>query len=159
MSLFIQVGDAHVADSSCVCIDCFIKHTVVIVAERLPDTPKKQTPKANKRASIRQEDELAAVLGGKRQYGSGNSDWAKGDVRKRGEARGEAKTTRAQSRSISRNELEKIRAECSPGETPFMSIQFCNRNWQVEDEWIVLPIEEWSRLRALQDRRPGNRKR
>jgi len=120
---------------------------MVIELEELETTPRKRTPKVNKKASMRQESKLAQAIGGIRHKGSGSLPWAKGDVRKKGELRGEAKTTRAQGYRITRAELDKIRAECDCDEAPFMAIWFCDENWKPEDKWVLVPEVIWRRLR------------
>ena len=147
LSFFVQVGDSHVAQTWEVCAACLVKHHIVVVLDELDDRPKKSTPKTNKKASIKQENKLAAAIGGIRHRGSGNKPWAKGDVRKQGDLRGEAKQTRAKSYRITRQELNKIRGECAPDEDPFVAIWFCDTNWKAEDKWVLVPEAIWRRLK------------
>jgi len=143
---FVQVDDSHVAQTWDVCLPCLIRHHITVELEQLDTGPARRTPKTDKRASMRQEQKLADSIDGVRHRGSGSLPWAKGDVRKRGELRGEAKQTRARQYIIKRPELDKIRAEAAFCEDPFVAIWFCDRNWKPEDKWVLVPEEAWRRL-------------
>lgn len=147
ISFFIQVDASHVVETYAVCLPCLIEHHHVLEMEELPAHAKKRTPKTNKKASIRQENKLAEAIGGRRQKGSGNTPFAKGDVWKEGELRGEAKQTKAKSYRVTRAELDKIRQECAYGEEPFLALWFCSHSWKPEDKWVLVPEEVWRKLR------------
>jgi hypothetical protein len=79
----------------------------------------------HQRRSALQERRTAESLGGAVQKGSGNSDFAKGDVRKPLDVRAECKTTQAASYSLKLHEWEKITGEAfRAGETPVMQVEF-----------------------------------
>lgn len=147
LMFFIQVGDSHIAETWDVCTPCLAKHHIIVELEQLDPGVRKRTPKNDKRASMKQEQKLADSVGGVRQKGSGALPWAKGDVRKRGELRGEAKQTRAKQYTVKREDLDKIRSECSFGEDPFLAVWFCDQNWKPEDKWVLVPEAIWRRLR------------
>ncbi len=76
------------------------------------------------RRSVKQEASLAKTLGGRVTAGSGNKD-IKGDVRIKGVARIEAKTTLNKSFSVTREMINKIEnAAVNSGEIPAMVIEF-----------------------------------
>jgi hypothetical protein len=64
---------------------------------------------------------------------------AKGDVRKRGEARIECKFTRAKSFSLKLSELQKIETEAEGDETPAFYVEF--QGQQPHKRYVVIP--EW----------------
>lgn len=99
--------------------------------------------KLMRRAVKRQEENLADVIGGRRQKGSGALPWAKGDAVKKGVWRGEAKQTQKKSYVLKLEILEKLRSECAFGESPIMSIQFTDKDGSVLDSWILVPEEVW----------------
>jgi hypothetical protein len=87
-----------------------------------------------------QEAEMAAMVGGRKQAGSGSVLGCKGDVRKKGVFRIECKSTEAQSFSLKRELLDKIRSECAGTEEPAFDIKFLNKaTLQEEDRWVAIP--------------------
>lgn len=62
-----------------------------------------------------QEKRVAKDINGKVQRGSGSQDFAKGDIRKRGDIRIECKTTSGKSYILKRSTLDKIRMEAAMG--------------------------------------------
>jgi hypothetical protein len=114
----------------------------------------KRSPKLRK-SSMRQERQIAEMIGGRTQPASGALASAKGDVRKRGVLRGELKQTSAKSFSLKRDDLDKIRSECVGREKPFFSIRFTHPvTLTTEDEWVCIPIEDWVENAPTDDRRP-----
>ena len=111
-------------------------------------TPKRSPPtKKDKRKSRKQELRIAEDIGGRRQPGSGNQAHAKGDVRKKGEFRIEAKFTRAKQFTLKREELDKINGECSYGEKPVFQIDFISSvTDKVDDSWVAIPYDDWKEL-------------
>lgn len=110
-----------------------------------PEVKGAQPPskKMRKRAK-RSEEEIADSVGGRRQKNSGALPWAKGDVRKKGELRIEAKTTKSKQYIVTRRELDKIRGECGLGEKPAFVIVFVNPGTlREEDKWVLIPYEDW----------------
>ena len=90
------------------------------------------------------EKRLAEDVGGKVQKNSGALPWAKGDVRKKGSLRLEAKTATTKGYRVMRTDLDKIRGECANGEKPGFLIEFINRlTHKLEDRWILIPYEDW----------------
>jgi len=77
------------------------------------------------------------------QPGSGSGKWNKSDVVKPGKFRVEAKLTKANSFSIKKEVLDKITNECAYNETPFLAIDFVDRDMHVADSWVVVPYEWW----------------
>jgi hypothetical protein len=108
-----------------------------------PKGPRPPSERMRKRAK-RTELEIAEDIGGKAQKASGALPWAKGDVRKRGEHRIEAKTTKTKSYHVTRKELDKIRGECAYGEKPAFVISFVNPGTlREEDKWVLQPYGDW----------------
>lgn len=111
-----------------------------------------------RRSSVRQEKKIAHDIGGRRQRGSGSIAHNKGDVRKSGVFRIEAKQTRSRSYNIHLADLYKIRSECAGGETPAFQITFMDRDLgHPIDEWVMVPYTVWSKLNgATENRRSRN---
>ncbi len=115
----------------------------------------KPPSRAVKKKSRKQEQEIAEDIGGTAQKGSGNQPGYKGDVRKRGKYRIEAKLTEAKSYTIKREILDKIRSECAGLEKPAVVIDFVDRNQTTEDRWVVIPYDDFlERVHAADHRRP-----
>lgn len=99
------------------------------------------------RKSRLQETRIAKDIGGRRQKASGATDFAKGDVRKQGEIRVEAKTTGARTFILKLSDVSKIREEALLGgaEDWAMQVEFqgqmgANRK---------LAIIDWNRFMQL----------
>lgn len=108
---------------------------------------KKYSAKKNKRRSIAQEIDVMEELGGRRHAGSGAKDGLKGDGRVRGEYRVEIKNTRTSSYRVTREELDKIRGECTGLEQPLFVIGFMDpETGGSEDRWILVPFELFKKL-------------
>lgn len=88
-----------------------------------------------------QEDRVAAIVGGKRQKGSGSQTFHKGDV-KTGELLIEAKMTSKDSLSVKKAWLVKIHKEAmSYGRIPALSIEFEDMPSIVPRDWIAVPAK------------------
>lgn len=108
---------------------------------------KKISAKKNKRASIAQEHEVMAELGGRRQAGSGAVGHLKGDGRVRDKYRVEIKYTRTKGYRVDRNELSKIRGECSGAEEPLFVIDFTDpETGGSADRWVLVPFHHFKKL-------------
>jgi hypothetical protein len=107
----------------------------------------KTTGKRTKRASAKQESEIATSMGGRRQPGSGAIPGLKGDVRVKGKLRIEAKYTSNKSYSVTRADLLKIRSECYGSETPAFVIDFKDPGTlRTEERWVLIPFSDWENL-------------
>lgn len=92
------------------------------------------------RRSRKQEKELAIRLGGKRTAASGSKD-EKGDVRVKGIARIEAKTTKHKSFSVTLDMIAQIEeAALSSNELPIIAIEFNDGRGKKLKEVAVVPI-------------------
>ena len=103
--------------------------------------PKRKLDKlgVSHRHSRKQEARIAVSVGGKTVVGSG-AGREKGDVRKRGIVRIEAKTTQRKSFSVTRKLIEKIEDEATGcGELPAIAIDFIDENGAVEKSAYVIP--------------------
>lgn len=111
---------------------------------------KKISAKKNKRASIAQENEVMEALGGRRQAGSGAVGHLKGDGRVRDKYRVEIKYTRTKGYSVTRDELSKIRGECSATEEPLFVIDFVDpETGGSADRWVLVPFHHFRKLDNL----------
>jgi hypothetical protein len=128
----------------------------VVVPERRPPS------KAVRRLSDRQERRIAEDIGGRTQPGSGNQPGAKGDVRRLGKDRIEAKLTFAQQYTIKLQELRKILSEATPGEAAALQVDFVDKDTKrVTDSWVLVPYEDWLKKvndEAEHDPRPARRR-
>lgn len=105
-------------------------------------TPKRLAgvKKAAHGRSAKQEAELAGRLGGKRVKGSG-CGFDKGDVRVKGVALIEAKTTEKKSYALSREVVRKIEdAATSSGEIPALVIEFIDSKGKPEHRLAIMPM-------------------
>jgi hypothetical protein len=106
----------------------------MILPKRLAGKPHKAHQRAPK-----QEKELAKRIGGKTVRGSGCGS-EKGDVRIKGVARLEAKTTSHASFSITRDMVRKIEtAAMSCGEVPAIVVEFLSKDGKPMHEVAVVP--------------------
>lgn len=90
--------------------------------------------------SPHQEKRIAKTLGGKVTKASGAGAFEKGDVRVKGVARIEAKTTDAKSFRVTEEMIDKIEdAAVQAGEVPVMVIDICggNRSLCVMPTWAL----------------------
>lgn len=94
-----------------------------------------------------QENRVASNLGGKRQRGSGASDYAKGDV-KTDDFLVECKQTEKKSLSVKGKWLSKITREAmAAGKTPALSIEIKGiEDRLVEQDWVAVPMSVFRRL-------------
>jgi hypothetical protein len=98
-----------------------------------------------KNTSRKRELEVAEAIGGRRQPGSGNQPFAKGDVRKKGDFRLELKECFGLEFKAHRVDLlDKIRAECSRGEHPAVVVTFRDKGTHQQlESWVMVPYEVW----------------
>jgi len=96
------------------------------------------------RTSRKQERRVAEDIGGRTQPASGAMPHAKGDVRKLGRLRVEAKTTWAGSYRLTEEVLDKIAAHASYGEIPVVVVDFVDKKTnKVKRSVAVVPYEDW----------------
>jgi hypothetical protein len=95
--------------------------------------------------SRKRELQIAESIGGRRQPGSGNQPFTKGDVRRKGDFRVEAKECFGLEFKVNRRDLlDKIRAECSRGEHPAVVITFRDKGTHQElESWAMVPYQIW----------------
>lgn len=99
----------------------------------------KTSPSPSHKRAPKMEKELAKRVGGKITPGSGNKD-VKGDVRKRGVVRIEAKTTKNKSFSVTLEMIAKIEeAALSCAELPIIVVEFNDGNGKKVREVAVVP--------------------
>lgn len=122
------------------------EYTGVYVAKSAPK-PKKVSAKRQKRASIAQEHDVMEALGGRRQAGSGAVGHLKGDGRVRDKYRVEIKYTRTKGYRVDRDELSKIRGECTGLEEPLFVIEFMDKETGGSgDRWVLVPFHHFKKL-------------
>lgn len=134
------------AASPPICFECFGRYKINIEATPLQTPLLRSNPKRLRKSVARQEKDLADLFGGHPQKASGATRWAKGDSRLPFKYLGEAKQTSKNSYTLKRSVLDKLRAECAPGEIPVVSIRFTNPQLGKEDEWILLPADKIHKL-------------
>lgn len=97
-----------------------------------------------KRASGKQERKIAADIGGRVQPASGATPFAKGDVRKAGVARVEAKFTYGKSWTLSKETFLKIMSESTLTEVPSIVVDFKDRSSDKTDlSLVVIHYQDW----------------
>ena len=132
-------------DSPYLCPQCLYKTALGVELTGPPQDRGAKPPSKNlRKAAQRQEKEMAELIGGKRQKGSGAVPSHKSDVRLKGKLRGETKLTTKKAFTLKRAVLDKIRSECVGAERPFVGLRFVNPcTMAVEDEWVIIPLEDW----------------
>lgn len=106
---------------------------------KIPKRSKGKHTKSHERAPF-QERALAKRMGGDVTRGSGNG-LIKGDVRIKGIARIEAKTTKHKSFSITKEMLDKIEdAALSSNELPAIVVEFLGPDGKPDREVAVVPM-------------------
>ena len=94
---------------------------------------------ASHKRAPKQEKRIAAIVQGSRTPASGSRD-VKGDVRKRGIVRIEAKTTKHRSFSVTLEMIEKIEeAAVSTGEMPVLVVEFNDGKGKLLKEVAIVP--------------------
>lgn len=126
------------------CITCLLnggEQTVLIEQPEL--SPGRQPPsKRLVKRTRKEEHELARDAGGRRQKGSGNLPWAKGDGVLKGIARWDSKMCFSKKVSWTLDDLVKIRSEADYGEVPAIITAFADRTThQVQERWATIPYE------------------
>jgi hypothetical protein len=115
-------------------------------------TPRRKGLRKAKKASLRQELDIDEEFGTKRQPGSGNQPGAKGDNRRKGSLRLEAKHTEAQSFSLKLEELHKISGEASNGEMAGLVIDYLQPGTKkLIDRFVVIHSEDFKELSQLRE--------
>lgn len=106
-------------------------------------TPKsKQGMSPSHDRARKQEKETAKRLGGRVTKASGATAYEKGDVRLKGVARIECKTTKNKSFSVTRKLIDKMEADClGANETPILEVEFCDDRGNKEKSIYVIPAE------------------
>lgn len=102
-----------------------------------------------RRKSVLQERSIAEDIGGRVQPGSGAPEFYKGDVRKAGDLRVEAKTTSKGSYALKSRELEKIRNEALVGGEESWAMQIEFHGTFTKKKYAVIDWQEFLRLRAM----------
>ena len=98
--------------------------------------------KKNLTVSQKHERRVESKVGGRRQAGSGNQQWAKGDI-KTDTHLIECKTTEKKSMSIKAEWLAKITEEAQmEGRMPAVQISFENMQAGVDKDWIMVPMTQ-----------------
>lgn len=144
--LTIYLGNAF-QQTDWLCDECYAKmeQDSSFDIEQVPIDTSGPPDRRTKRTSRRRELEIAEKLGARRQPGSGNQPFAKGDVRKKGVFRIEAKECFGLEFGMHRRDLlDKIRSECSRGEQPAVVVTFRDRGTHEElESWAIIPFELW----------------
>lgn len=127
------------------CEDCLrTVGEVTVHIEKPPMDTKGPPSKRVKKASQRNERFIADSIGGRTQPGSGNQLGYKGDVRKRGQFRVEAKDSYSDQFILKLSTLHKISAECGIQEKPALIVTFVERHThRTRERWAVVPFGQW----------------
>ncbi len=146
--MVVFVGNTFEA-SPWLCLACYTKleENASFDIEQVPIDTRGPPDRRVRRTSRRRELAVAEAIGGRRQPGSGNQPFAKGDVRKKGEFRIELKECFGLEFKVHRRELlDKIRSECSVGEHPAVLVTFRDKGTHQElESWVLVPFEIWEK--------------
>jgi hypothetical protein len=128
-----------------VCAACLSLGVELSALIEPPAPPPRQPPSRQLVKRTRKEErDLAAGAGGRRQPGSGNLPWAKGDGVLKGVARWDSKMCLSKTVSWTFDDLVKIRSEAAFGEVPAIITAFTDRTThQVKERWVTIPYEVW----------------
>jgi len=149
---FLFITEQHSGEATPLCKGCLFDPgglAAEVEMEELAPGRRKHKFKKNKKRSLQQEVDIMDELGGRTQPGSGNQAGAKGDGRKKGELRVEAKFTEANSYSLVLDDLYKIAGEATFGELPLFVIDFLEPGKRsLKDRFAVLHFTD---LKGLLD--------
>jgi hypothetical protein len=149
---FAVVTDAHSGAADALCQGCLFEdggnRADVPMEELAPGrVSARKGFRQNKRLSQHQERDIAEELGARVQPASGAMPGAKGDLRKKGVFRLEAKFTKATSFSLRLEDLEKIAGECGNFEKPIVVIDFLEQGTsKLRDRYAVLNFQDMKEL-------------
>ena len=149
---FTAITDEHTGDAPELCLRCACQGgTVDVPLTVLAKRPSRRKAfKKAKKTSLKQEVEVCELLGARTQPGSGNQPGAKGDGRRKGELRIEAKFTKARSYSLKLEELDKLMGEAAQGELPVFVIDYLDPGTsKLRDRYAVLPFSDAQELIEL----------
>ena len=152
---FLVVADGFSGAEDPICAACLSEGTTATVPMEslaVGPTPRRKGLRKAKKASLRQELDIDEEFGTKRQPGSGNQPGAKGDNRRKGSLRLEAKHTEAQSFSLKLEELHKISGEASNGEMAGLVIDYLQPGTKkLIDRFVVIHSEDFKELNQLRE--------
>lgn len=104
------------------------------------------SPKRRRRASMKQEEEVARMHGGHRNIGSGSVPGRKSDASIREKYRIENKFTSSKGIRVTRADLNKLRSECERGQVPVFQVDFKEpTTLRTQDRWVLVPLSEWEK--------------
>jgi len=155
---FAVTTDEEVGDLPALCVACAIKGgEITTYLAPLNEKPSRRKAfKKAKKTSLKQEVEVCELLGARTQPGSGNQAGAKGDGRRKGELRIEAKFTKAASYSLKLEELGKLMGEATHGELPVFVIDYLDPGTsKLRDRYAVLPFADAQELIELRREKNG----
>lgn len=140
----------HTGRSDALCIRCLVTDAEiegeVLLVELAADGPPKRrraTLQRQKKLSRDQEVDIALELGATVQRASGALSGSKGDGRRKGVLRFEAKYTESNSYQLKLEELEKIAGECHGRERPVMVVDFKQKGTgRLRDRFAVLRFDD-----------------
>ena len=142
----VLVGNSF-SQSDWLCEGCYrgLEQNASFDVDQVPIDMAGPPSRRTKRTSRRRELEVAERIGGRRQPGSGNQPFTKGDVRKKGVFRVELKECFGLEFKVHRVDLlDKIRSECAKGEQPAVVVTFRDKGTHQElDSWAMVPFELW----------------
>lgn len=116
---------------------------LVDLLEGEPARSRKPILKRQNRLSRAQEIEVAVELSADVQRASGALAGSKGDIRKKGSLRVEAKFTEAGSFTLKLDELEKIASECHGRERPVLVLDFKEKGTgKLKDRFAVVRFND-----------------
>lgn len=125
------------------------EHTILLTK---PEEKDRSSAKRRKRASMKQEEQVAQMHGGHRNPGSGSVSGRASDASIREKFRIENKYTSGKGIRVTRTDITKIRSECERGQIPLFQIDFKEPNTlRNQDRWIMIPLDEWKKYLAAFD--------
>lgn len=149
---FVVIADDHEGEAEKLCKSCLfslegLKVDIPMQPLVAGPTPRRKALRKAKKTSLKQEQDIAEELGGRTQPGSGNQRGAKGDIRKKGELRVEAKYTTNESFSLKLDELYKIASECGTGERAVFVIDYLEPGTRgLRDRFAVIHFNDLKEL-------------
>jgi hypothetical protein len=137
----------HMDRSGPICLVCLAGNEEIVGNLLLADVAEKESRKKllrqQKTMSKKQELEIAEALGARTQKASGALAGSKGDGRKKGVLRFEAKYTLHDSFPLKLEDLYKIASECHGAERPLLVLDFKDRaTGRLRDRFAVLHFDD-----------------
>ena len=143
ISLFTRTQSATLLH---LCLKCLSSNEEIVgdmaLIELMEKRSRRKLLRKQRTVSVKQEIEIAEALGARIQKASGALAGSKGDGRRKGVLRFEAKYTMNDSYPLRLDDLDKIASECHGAERPLLVLDFKDKaTGRLRDRFVVLRFD------------------